>query len=245
MHPQKFGCTPKNEGKGVHVPPDEKTCGHAAAVPHRRIPPHQMEEVREHINKMVRQNIIHKSCSPYAAPVVIVRKPDNSLRICGDYRLLNWKTVRDAYPLPRIEEALDSLHGTRFYMMLELAQGYYQVAMEPIDISKTAFRVGTEGLYEYLRMRMGLSNSATTFQRVMEACFSDKNFEILLIYLDDILIFSRTVEEQIERLFVFEQLRKHGLKLKPSKMSFFQKRSEIFRSCCNFRGRCQNQYRET
>jgi len=190
-----------------------------------------MEEVREHINKMVKQNIIRKSCSPYAAPVVIVCKSDNSLRLCVDYRLLNRKPVRGVYPLPRIEEALDSLHGTRFYTTLDLAQGYYQVAMEPNDISKTAFRVGTGGLYEYLRMPMGLSNSAATFQRVMEACFSDKNFEILLIYLDDILIFSMTVEEQIERLaFVFERLRKHGLKLKPSK--------------CNFRGRCQNQSRE-
>ena len=93
----------------------------------------------------------------------------------------------------------------------------------------------------FQKLPMGLSNSAATFQRVMEACFSDKNVEILLIYLEDILIFSSTVEEQIERLtFVFEQLRKHGLKLKPSKCHFFQKRSEIFRSC-NFRGRCQNQ----
>ena len=97
-----------------------------------------MEEVREHINTMVKQNIIRKICSSYAASVGIARKSDNSLRLCVDYRLLNWKTVRDAYPLSRIEEALDSLHGIIFYTTLDLAQGYYQVAMEPNDISKTA-----------------------------------------------------------------------------------------------------------
>lgn len=135
---------------------------------------------------------------------------------------MNRKTGRDAYPLPQTEEALYSLHGTRFYSALDLAQGYYQVAMEPNNISKTAFRVGTGGMYEYLRMLMDLSNSAATFQRVMEACFSDTIFEILLIYLDDILIFSKTVEDQIERLaFVFERLREHGVKLKPSKCHLF------------------------
>ena len=92
------------------------------------------------------------------------------------------------------------------------------------DIHKTAFRLGTGGLYEYLRMPMGLSNSAATFQKIMEACFNDNNFEILLIYLDDILIFSKTVEEQLERLeFVFQRLRQHGLKLKLSKCHFFKK----------------------
>ena len=158
---------------------------------------------------------------------------------------MNRKTVRDAYPLPQTEEALYSLHDTRFYSTLDLAQGYYQVAMEPNDISKTAFRVGTGGLYEYLRMPMDLSNSTATFQRVTEACFSDTIFEILLIYLDDILVFSKTVEEQIERLaFIFERLQKDGVKLKPSKCLFFLMRSNIFRSY-NFRGRCQNQSRET
>ncbi|CAG2250378.1 Retrovirus-related Pol polyprotein from transposon 17.6,Transposon Ty3-I Gag-Pol polyprotein,Transposon Ty3-G Gag-Pol polyprotein,Retrovirus-related Pol polyprotein from transposon 297 [Mytilus edulis] len=179
---------------------------------------------------MVKQNIIRKSNSPYAAPIVIVRKPDSSIRLCTDFRQLNQKTVRDTYPLPRIEEALDALHGTKYYTTLDLAQGYYQVAMEPDDIAKTTFRVGTGGLYEYLHMPMGLSNSAATFQRLMEACFNDKNFEILLIYLDDILIFSRTIEEQIERLeFAFERLRKHGLKMKTS-------RCHLFRTCYISRG---------
>lgn len=172
-----------------------------------------MEEVRAHIKQLLNQNIIRKKSSLYAAPVVIVRKHDQSIRLCVDYRQLNKNTIRDAYPLPRIEEALDTLHGTKYYTSLDLSQGYYQVATDERDIHKTAFRVGTGGLYVYRRMPMGLSNSAATFQKIMEACF--KIFEILLIYLDDILIFSKTVEEQLERLgFVFRRLRQHGLKLK-------------------------------
>ena len=146
------------------------------AIPHRRIPPNQMEEVRAHIKQLLNQNIIRKSSSPYAAPVVIVRKHDQSIRICVDYRQLNKKTIRDAYPLPRIKEALDTLHGTKYYTSLDLSQGYYQVATDERDIHKTAFRVGTGGLYEYLRMPMGLSNSAATFQKIMEACFNDTFF---------------------------------------------------------------------
>jgi hypothetical protein len=183
-----------------------------------------MEEVRAHIKQLLNQNIIRKSSSPYAAPVVIVRKHDQSIRLCVDYRQLNKKTIRDAYPLPRIEEALDTLHGTKYCTSLDLSQGYYQVVTDERDIHKTAFRVGTGGLYEYLRIPMGLSNSAATFQKIMEACFNDKKFEILLIYLDDILIFSKTVEEQLERLeFLFQRLRQHGLKLKLSKCNLFKK----------------------
>ena len=123
-----------------------------------------------------------------------------------------------------IEEALYTFHGTEYYASLDLSQGYYQVATDERDIHKTAFRVETGGLYEYLRMPMGLSNSAATCQKIMEACFNDKNFEILLIYLDNILIFSKTVKEQLEHLeFVFQRLRQHGLQLKFSKCHFFKK----------------------
>ena len=159
-------------------------------VPHRRIPPHQIDEVKQHIRKLLDQGIIRKSNSPFASAVVIVRKKDKSLRLCVDYRELNKKTIKDAYPLPRIEETLDVLHGAKYFSSIDLAQGYHQVAMDESAIEKTAFRVGTGGLYEYLRMPFGLCNSPATFQRLMEACFTDENFEILLLYLDDILVFS-------------------------------------------------------
>ena len=94
-------------------------------VPHRRVPPHQMQEVRDHTDKLLSQNVIQKSTSPYAAPVVLVRKKDGTLRLCVDYGLLNNKTIKDAYPLPRIEEALDALQGAKYFSSIDLAQGYY------------------------------------------------------------------------------------------------------------------------
>ena len=193
-------------------------------VPHRRIAPNQLDEVKRHIQKLLNQGIIRKSSSPYASAVVIVRKKDNSIRLCVDYRALNAKTIKDAYPLPRIVETLDILHGAKFFSSIDLAQGYHQVAMEEDDIHKTAFRVGSGGLYEYTRMPFGLCNSPATFQRLMEACLGDENFETLVLYLDDILVFSSTIEEHIERLDgVFTKLKEHGLKIKPSKCHFFRK----------------------
>lgn len=197
-------------------------------VPHRRIPPYQMEEVRQHISKLLKQNVIRRSTSPYAAPVVLVRKKDGSLRLCVDYRQLNSNTIKDAYPLPRIDEALEAISKSTCFSSVDLAQGYYQVAIDEADIHKTAFRVGTGGLYEYLRMPFGLCNSPSTFQRLMEACLGEVNFDLLLIYLDDILVFSPTVSEHIRRLeFVFERLRQHGLKMKPSKCFFFLKEAKF------------------
>ena len=193
-------------------------------VPHRRIPPNQLDEVKRHIQKLLNQGIIRKSNSPYASAVVIVRKKDNSIRLCVDYRSLNAKTIKDAYPLPRIEETLDILHGAKYFSSIDLAQGYHQVAMEEDDIHKTAFRVGSGGLYEYTRMPFRLCNSPTTFQRLMEACLGDENLETLVLYLDDILVFSSTIEEHIEKLdVVFTKLKTHGLKIKPSKCHFFRK----------------------
>lgn len=193
-------------------------------IPHRRIPPNQIEEVRQHIQQLLNQGIIRKSHSPYAAPIVIVKKKDGSLRLCVDYRALNAKTIKDAYPLPRIEETLDLLHGAKYFSTIDLAQGYHQVAIDEKDIHKTAFRVGSGGLYEYLRMPFGLCNSPATFQRLMEVCLHEENFDILVLYLDDILVFSKTIDDHIERLdIVFSKLKHHGLKLKPSKCHFFRR----------------------
>ena len=128
-------------------------------LPHRRIPPHLMQGVKQHIQKMLRQKIIRPSTSSYASQIVACLKKDGSLRITNDYRPVNKKTVPDAYPLPKIEETLDCLKDSKYYGVMDLAQGYYQIPMEEEDIEKTAFRVGSGGLYEYLRMPMGLSNA--------------------------------------------------------------------------------------
>ena len=203
---------------------------HPIRLPHRRVPPNQMEEVKAHLQRLLEQKIIRPSTSPYAAPVVIVRKKDGSIRLCVDYRRLNEQTRKDAFPIPRIDEALDSLGGAKMFSSLDLVQGYHQVAVAEEDIPKTAFRAGTGGLFEYVRMPFGLSNSPATFQRLMEVILGDLNYGSLLLYLDDILVFSSSFDEHLERLeVVFQRLRQHGLKLKPKKCHFFRRE-------CNYLG---------
>ena len=194
-------------------------------LPHRRIPPQQWEEVREYLRTSLAQGLIRESSSPYASAVVLVRKTDGSLRLCVDYRALNAKTHKDAYPLPRIDEALDTLKGAKYFCSLDLTHGYHHIPVDEEDIEKTAFRVETGGLYEYTRMPFGLCNAPATFMRVMDKVFGDQNFQTLLIYLDDILVFGATVQETLERLdMVFSRLSQYNLKVKPEKCHLFHKR---------------------
>ena len=192
-------------------------------LPYRRIPPSQYDEVRDHIKTLLQKRVIRESCSPYASPIVVVRKKDGSLRLCVDYRKLNQKTVKDAYPLPRIEESWDALKGAKYFTTLDLAAGYHQVAMDEKDRAKTAFTTPF-GLYEYERMPFGLCNAPATFQRLMQATMSDLIFQIMLVYLDDILVYGKTFSEHLARVDkVFCRLKEAGLKLKPSKCAFLQR----------------------
>ena len=138
------------------------------AQPYRSIPSNQLQEVKEHIKGLLARKIIVESYSPYAAPVVLVRKKDGSLRLCVDYRRLNAKTVGDAYTLPRIQESLDALVGAQYFSTLDLASGYYQTAMGPRDQHKTAFSTPF-GLIQYTRMPMGLMSALATIPTV-DAC---------------------------------------------------------------------------
>ena len=192
---------------------------------HRRIPPHQWSEVRDYLRKALDTGIIRESSSPYASPVVLVRKKTGKLRLCCDYRALNAKSRKDAYPLPRIEEALDALKGAKYFCSLDLAHGFNQVPMAEEDIEKTAFRVGTGGLYEYTRMPFGLTGAPATFMRLMDRIFGDQNFQTLLIYLDDILVFGETFEETLQRLdMVLTRLRSFNLKVRPEKCQLFKEK---------------------
>ena len=187
------------------------------SLPHRRISPHQIQEVREHIQSLLDQGIIQKSVSSFASPIVPVRKKDGSLRFCVDYRKLNEKTVRDAFPLPRIEESLEALGGSKWFSSLDLAHGYFQVTVDSKSIPLTAFRVPW-GLFEFRRLPQGLVNSPGTFQRIMEYVFGDLNMSKLLLYLDDILIFASSFENHLENLeTVFQRLIAAGLKLNGKK----------------------------
>lgn len=189
---------------------------------HRRIPPSEYETVRAHINQLLESQVIRESCSPYASPIVLVKKKDGSLRLCVDYRQLNAKTRRDAFPLPRIEESLDALSGARWFSTLDLASGYNQVPVSERDKSKTAFCTPF-GLFEWNRMPFGLCNAPSTFQRLMERIFGDQQYQSLLLYLDDIVVFSSSVSQHLERLeVVFRCLERENLKVKLEKCAFFQ-----------------------
>ena len=190
---------------------------------YRRIPPHQYEEVRKHLKEMLDIGAIRRSNSPWASPVVLVRKKDGYLRFCIDLRKLNARTVKDAYSLPRIEDTLDSLNGACIFTSLDLKSGYWQVELDEESIPLTAFTVGPLGFYECVRMPFGLTNAPATFQRLMESCLGELHLDWCIIYLDDIIIFSKNLDDHITRLEgVFEKLAKAGLKLKPSKCEFFR-----------------------
>ena len=192
-------------------------------TPYRRIPPTQLDEVKQHLQQLLRNGTIVESNSDYASAIVLVHKKSGALRLCVDYKALNAKTIKDAHPLPRIEESMDALKGARWFSTLDLQSAYNQVRMHLDDQHKTAFS-SPLGLHEYTRMPFGLSNAPGTYQRLMQSVFREELFNSLLCYLDDILVFSTTVAEHLDRLeVVFTKLQKFGLKLAPKKCVFFRR----------------------
>ena len=189
----------------------------------RQIAPPLVEEVREHIQEMLDGGTIRPSQSPWCNAVVLVRKKDGGLRFCIDFRRLNSQTKKDAYPLPQMQETMESMVGARFFSTMELKSGFWQVKMAKDSQQYTAFTVGSMGVYEFLRMLYGLCNALATFQRLMQNCLGELNLTYALIYLDDVIVFSRTEEEHLHHLrVVFAHFLEHGLKLKPSKCHFLQ-----------------------
>ena len=151
-------------------------------------------------------------------------KKDGGLRFCNDLRKLNEKTIKDAYSLPRIDETLDSLQGSQWFSFLDLKSGYWQVKTDEESKPLTAFTVGPLGFYECERMPFRLTNAPATFQRLMETCLGDLNLYWCIIYLDDIVIFSKDPASHLKRLeAVFQKLAEAGLKLKLSKCKLFQR----------------------
>ena len=191
--------------------------------PYRRIPPQLFEEVRNHLNDLLKKGVIQESESAYAAPIVLVRKKTGELRICNDYRKLNKKVVRDAFPLPRIEESLEAMAGAKIFSALDLASVYNQIQVEPADRPKTAITTPF-GLFEAVRMPFGLANAPATFQRLVVKIFREDIFRVLLVYLDDLIIYSGSFEEHLETLnMVFSKLKEHELVLKGPKCQLFKK----------------------
>jgi predicted aspartyl protease len=199
--------------------------GHGTPIKQRsrRVAPSQQKEIDKQVEKMLEQGVIEPTDSPWASPVVLVSKKDGTQRFCVDYRKLNERTIKDAYPLPRINESLDSLGGAKWFSTLDMASGYWQVPLTEKAKKKSAFVV-RGGLYQFNVLPFGLCNAPATFERLMEKVLTGLQWELLLLYLDDIIVFGNSIAEELERLkVVFERLRAANLKLKPKKCHLFQK----------------------
>ncbi|RXN31227.1 Retrovirus-related Pol polyprotein from transposon 412 [Labeo rohita] len=188
----------------------------------RPIHPQDVDAVRKHLQDLLAAGIIRESESPFASPIVVVRKKNNSVRLCIDFRKLNSQTIKDAYALPNLEEVFSVLTGSKWFSVLDLKSGYYQIEMEEKDKHKTAF-VCPQGFWEFNRMPQGITNAPSTFQRLMERCMGDLNRKEVLVFIDDLIVFSETLEEHEHRIVqVLTRLKEYGLKLSPEKCKFFQ-----------------------
>ncbi|KAK3086868.1 hypothetical protein FSP39_024642 [Pinctada imbricata] len=188
----------------------------------RRIPLAKRAEAENEVQTLLKDGLIEPSSSPWSSPVVLVKKKDGSLRYCIDYRKLNSVTIKDSYPLPRIDDSLDALGGACMFSCIDLASGYWQVEMEPDDKAKTAFST-PKGLFQFKVMPFGLCNAPATFERLMETVLNGLPFQTCLLYIDDIIVYSKDFKTHVERLSeVLERLKNAGLKLSPKKCNFFQ-----------------------
>ena len=217
LEPDELGCTSAIEHK-ICLNDNElfKEC-------FRHIPLPLLEEVHASLRDMLEAGTIWPSQSPWCNAVVLVRKKDGSLQFCIDFRWLNAQTKKDSYPLPRIQEVLESMARAAHFSTMDFKSGFWQVCMAPESQQYTAFTVGNLGFYEFMRMPFGLCNAPVTFQHLMQNTLGELNLTYCIIYLDDVIIFGCTEEEHLECLWVvFEHFREFNLKLKPSKCSFFQ-----------------------
>ena len=186
----------------------------------RRMPTFRRDEARKLVKEMLDKDVIQPSGSPWASPVVLVKKKDGSTRFCVDYRRVNAVTRKDAYPLPRVDETLDTLAGSKWFSTLDLISGYWQVEVSPEDREKTAFTTPS-GLFEFKVMPFGLCNAPATFQRLMDMVLAGMQWKSCLVYLDDVIIVGKTFQDHLQNLReVFQRLREAGLKLKPTKCDF-------------------------
>ena len=190
------------------------------SIPPYRMAPAELRELKAQLEELLSKGFIRPSISPWGALVLFVKKKDGSLRLCIDYRRLNRVTIRNQYPLPRIDELFDQLQGSRVYFKIDLRSGYHQLMVQENDVSKTAFRT-RYGHYEFLVMPFGLTNAQAAFMDLMNRVFSLYLDKFVIVFIDDILVYSSSSEEHAEHLrTVLHILRERQLYAKLSKCQF-------------------------
>ncbi|KAJ9518388.1 hypothetical protein QJQ45_010285 [Haematococcus lacustris] len=206
-------------GHSIPLQPDAKP----PARPSYRMSKPEHDELRRQITDLLAKGLIEPNSSPFAAPVLFVQKKSGELRMCIDYRQLNKITIRDQYPLPRIDDLFDQLAGKTVFSSLDLQAGYHQIRIPAEDVPKTAFRT-PEGHYQFKVLCFGLTNAPATFQRVMNEAFAEVINDCALVYLDDILVMSENTEQHLVHLRrVFDLLRKNKFYAKLSKCEFMKR----------------------
>jgi hypothetical protein len=181
----------------------------------------ELAELKKQLAELEAAGFIRPSKSPFGAPILFVKKKDGTMRMCVDYRALNRITVKNSYPLPRVDELFDRLQGARFFSKIDLRSGYHQIRIAPEDVPKTAFRT-RYGHYEFLVLPFGLTNAPATFMHLMHQALRPFLDDCALVFLDDILIYSKTLEEHQRHVrSVLEVLRAEKLFAKESKCEFF------------------------
>ena len=169
------------------------------SIPPYRMSPVELRELKAQLEELLSKGFIRPSISPWGAPVLFVKKKDGNLRLCIDYRQLNWATIRNQYPLPRIDELFDQLQGSRVYSKIDLRSSYHQLKVRENVVSKTAFRT-RYGHYEFLVMPFGLTNAPAAFMELMNRVFSPYLDKFVIVFIDDILVYSGSPEEHAKHL---------------------------------------------
>ena len=217
------------DGLPPDMPPERKVVHEIPLLPDSspqfkgifRLSQVELQELRKQLSQLLNDGKISPSTSPYGAPVLFVKKKDGSLRMCIDYRALNSQTVKNRYALPRIDDLLDQLYGAKRFSKIDLTSGYWQIAIAAADRHKTAFRT-RYGHYEFNVMPFGLTNAPATFQSLMNDIFRDMLDICVVVYLDDILVYSKNDEDHEKHVRqVLQRLREHKLYARPSKCTFF------------------------
>jgi hypothetical protein len=183
--------------------------------------PKELKELKEQLDELESKGFIQESISPWGSPVIFVDKRDGGRRMCGDFRNLNNVTIKNKYPLPRMQDLFDQVHGAGVFSKIDLRPGYHQIKIKPEDVPKTAF-VSRYGHHEYLVVPFGLTNAPAIFMNLMNKIFMPYLDKFVIVFIDDILIYSKDKKDHAKHLRIELQVpREHQLYVKFIKCEFW------------------------